>query len=136
MPAPKTPAPPKRPPPPPLPPPNADVILDVDTTDGHLHFVLANIGPLPAHAVRVRFSHVVRNLAGLRVGDNPLYAQLEFLAPGRRLPLFVDTLTGYLRRRQPMRFNVRLDWCDDAGHAQRRTITHDLTAWTQLRTTL
>ena len=111
-------------------------LLDIDAGDGSLHFVLENIGCLPAHTVRVRFSRAVRDLAGLRVGDNPLYTQLGFLAPGRRLPLFVDTLTGYLQRRQPMCFDVRLAWCDDAGTPRRRTISHDLTAWTQLRTTL
>jgi hypothetical protein len=124
------------PPPPPPPPASADVILDVDAGDGSLHFVLENIGTMPAHAVRVRFSRALRDLAGLRVGDNPLFTHLEFLAPGRRLTLFVDTLPGFLARRQPMRFDVKLAWCDDAGRPQRRSITHDLTAWTQLRTTL
>jgi hypothetical protein len=132
---------PRKPPPPPLPQPlpppaAADVILDVDVRNGTLHFVLHNIGLQPAHAVRVRFSRVLRDVAGLRVGDNPLYTQLAFLAPGRQLALFVDTLAGYMQRRQPMQFDVRLTWCDDAGRPQHRSLSHDLTAHTQLRSTL
>jgi hypothetical protein len=34
-----------------------------------------------------------------------------------------------------MRFEVKLDWCDDAGHTHRRTLTHDLAAWSALRET-
>jgi hypothetical protein len=111
------------------------VILDVETDAGELHFVLASIGPAPAHAVRVRFSRVLRDVAGLRVNDNPLFTQLEFLGPDRRVRHFIDTLTGYAQRRQPMRFVVKLDWCDDTGQAHRRTLTHDLAAWSALRAT-
>jgi hypothetical protein len=130
MPAAKKPAAPK-----PQPPPRreADVILDVEVEGDTLHFVLACIGPAPAHAVRVRFSRVLRDVAGLRLNDNPLFTQLEFIAAGKRVRLFVDTLAGYTQRRQPMRFEVKLDWCDDEGEAHRRTLTHDLAAWTMLR---
>jgi hypothetical protein len=123
----------KKPPPPPPPRREADVILDVEVDGGALHFVLACIGPAPAHAVRVRFSRVLRDMAGLRLNDNPLFTQLEFIAPGKRVRLFVDTLAGYIQRRQPMRFEVKLEWRDDAGETHRRGITHDLAAWTALR---
>ena len=129
----------KRPPPAPTtaPPATADVILDIELdADGTLHFVLANIGAAPAHVVRVKFSRALRDLAGERVNDNPLYTHLGFLAPGRRVRLFVDTLAGYAKRRQPLAFSVTLVWCTDAGSAQRRTISHDLAAWMQLRTTV
>jgi len=109
------------------------VILDVEVEGDSLHFVLVCIGPAPAHAVRVRFSRVLRDLAGLRLNDNPLFTQLEFMAPGKRVRLFVDTLAGYAQRRQPMRFEVKLEWRDDGGEPQRRTLTHDLAAWTALR---
>lgn len=131
----------KRPPPAPAtaPPPAApaDVILDIEVdADGTLHFVLANIGAAPAHLVRLKFSRALRDLAGQRVNDNPLYTQLGFLAPGRRVRLFVDTLAGYAKRRQPLAFGVTLAWCTDAGTAARRTLRHDLAAWMQLRTTV
>ena len=109
------------------------MILDVEVDGGALHLVLACIGPAPAHAVRVRFSRVLRDLAGLRLNDNPLFTQLEFIAPGKRVRLFVDTLAGYAQRRQPMRFEVKLEWRDDEGETHRRSLTHDLAAWTMLR---
>ena len=109
------------------------MILDVEVDGGTLHFVLACIGPAPAHAVRVRFSRVLRDVAGLRLNDSPLFTQLEFMAPGKRVRLFVDTLAGYTQRRQPMRFEVKLEWRDDDGEMHRRTLIHDLAAWTMLR---
>ena len=117
-------------------PPRSDVILDVEVERGALHFVLASGGEAHAHAVRVRFSRVIRDLAGLRVNDNPLFSRLAFLAAGRRVRLFIDTLAGYERRRQPAQFQARLEWRDDDGQRHRRTVTHDLGAWSQWRETL
>jgi len=116
--------------------PESDVIFDVEIERGMLHFVLANIGAAPAHAVRVKLDKAVRDLAGLRVNDNALYTNLEFLAPGRRVRLLVDSLAGYVERRQPMKFGVKLQWSDDQDRLLSRSIAHDLTAWTQLRDTL
>ncbi len=113
--------------------PYSDVILDVEIERGLLHFVLANIGTAPAHAVRVKLGRVVRDLAGERVNDNPLFTSLEFLAPGRRIRLLVDALSDYVARRQPMKLTATLQWTDDAGRARRRVIAHNLTAWTRLR---
>ena len=113
-------------------PTGADVILDVLVERGALHFVLACEGG-HAHGVRVRFSRVIRDLAGQRVNEQPLYTQLEFLAGGRRIPLLIDTLAGYQKRRQPMQFEARIEWHSEDGRTRRRVIRHDLTAWTRLR---
>ncbi len=110
----------------------ADVILDVLVERGALLFVLACEGG-HAHGVRVRFSRVIRDLTGQRMDEQPLYARLEFLAAGRRIPLLVDTLAGYLKRRQPMQFEVRIEWRGEDGRTRRRVIRHDLAAWTRLR---
>jgi hypothetical protein len=85
----------------PTPPAAADVILDVEIERGALHLVLECRGG-HAHSVRVRFSRVIRDLAGLRVNHNPLFTQLEFLPAGRRVRLLVDTLAGFQKRHQPM----------------------------------
>lgn len=111
---------------------DADVILDVQVDRGALHFVLACEGG-HAHGVRVRFSRVIRDLAGQRVNDQPLYTQLEFLAAGRRILLLIDTLAGYQQRRQPMQFEARLEWRSEDGRRMRRVIRHNLSAWTRLR---
>lgn len=113
----------------------ADVILDVLVERGALHFVLACEGG-HAHGVRVRFSRVIRDLAGQRMNEQPLYTQLEFLAAGRRIPLLVDTLAGYQQRRQPMQFEARIEWHGEDGRTRRRVIRHDLAAWARLRETL
>ncbi|MDH4326535.1 MAG: hypothetical protein OEW90_20550 [Betaproteobacteria bacterium] len=112
------------------------MILDVEVERGALHFVLACCGSTHAHAVRVRFNRVIRDLAGRRLGDNPLFTRLEFLPAGRRVRLFVDTLAGYSRRRQPMQFQARLEWQAEDGKRSRRTLSHDLLAWSELRETL
>ncbi|MFZ1375004.1 MAG: hypothetical protein WAS25_00250 [Geothrix sp.] len=113
----------------------ADVILDVLVERGALHFVLACEGG-HAHGVRVRFSRVIRDLAGHRLNEQPLFTQLEFLSAGRRIPLLIDTLAGYQQRKQPMQFEARLEWRTEDGRRLRRAIRHDLAAWTRLRETL
>lgn len=113
-----------------------DVLLDVEIERGALLFVLVGLGNTPAHAVRVRLNRAVRDLSGRLVGENPLFTHLELLAPGRRIALLVDSLAGYRARRQPMRFEARIDWRTDDGRALRRTLVHDLTAWSELRTLL
>lgn len=109
-----------------------DVILDFEVTRGAIEVVLACEGT-HAHGVRVRFSRVIRDLGGLRLNDNPLFSNLEFLAAGRRVRLLVDTLAGYVSRRQPLQFEVRLEWRNEGGTRMRRTIRHDLSAWLRLR---
>ena len=111
---------------------DAAVFFDIEIERGALHFVLECRGA-HAHAVRVRFSRAIRDLAGLRVNDNPLFTSLEFRPAGRRVRLLVDTLAGFVKRRQPMQFQARLEWRSDAGQRARRTIAHDLVAWTRLR---
>jgi hypothetical protein len=112
---------------------SADVILDVQIERGALHLIVAAHGTGAAHGVRVRFSRSIRDVAGMRLNDNPLFTHLEFLAPGRRVSLLVDSFASYVQRRQPMRFEVRIEWRDDAGRTLRRSLTHDLTAWSALR---
>lgn len=109
-----------------------DVILDFEVARGAIHAILACEGA-HAHGVRVRFSRVIRDLGGLRLNDNPLFSNLEFLPAGRRVRLLVDTVTGYVSRRQPMQFEVRLEWRGEGGARLRRTIRHDLSAWLRLR---
>jgi len=112
-----------------------DVFLDVEVERGLIHFVLACEGA-HAHDLRARFSRVVRDAAGLRLNDNPLFTRLSFLPAGRRVRLLVDTLAGYQERRQPMAFDIRLEWRCDDGRRHRRTLHHDLGAWLQLREVL
>jgi hypothetical protein len=120
----------------PLPPSaSPDVILDLEVSRGAIHLLLACEGG-HAHGVRVRFSRVIRDLAGERLNDNPLFSSLEFLAAGRRVRLLVDTLASYVSRRQPMQFEVRLEWRSEDGSRRRRTIRHDLSAWLHLREAL
>lgn len=110
-----------------------DLILDVELVRGVLHFVLATIGTQPVHAVRARFSRTIRDLSGASLNDSPLFTQLEFLGPGRRVPMMIDALAAYRQRRQPMRFDVRLAWRGDDGRSHARVITHDLDAWLSVR---
>lgn len=112
-----------------------DVFLDVEVERGLIHFVLACEGD-HAHGLQARFSRAIRDLAGLRVNDNPLFTRLAFLPAGRRVRLLVDTLAGYQNRRQPLVFDVRLEWRSEDGRRHRRTLHHDLGAWLQLREVL
>jgi hypothetical protein len=109
---------------------NADVILDVEFDRGLLFLVLENLGDLPAHAVRVRFEGPLNGLGGERRIDRlQLFRRLEFLAPGRRIHVFLDRSALFFAREEPTELAARVTWRTDEGARRSRTIRHDLGAY-------
>lgn len=86
------------------------VYLDVVVDDGLLFFELVNAGAEPVHAVRVRFSEAVIGAADTDIAGLGLFRRTEFLAPHKRVRVFVDTAHSYFERRQPTRLAVRVSW--------------------------
>jgi hypothetical protein len=108
----------------------ADVILDVELERGLLFLVLANLGRLPAHNVRVRFAQPLRGLGGDRRIDRlQIFRRLEFLGPRRRIRVFLDRTALFFARDEPTELEVTVTWRTDRGERRRREIRHDLAAY-------
>lgn len=113
--------------------PSADVVLDVEFEDGLLFLVLANLGPGPAHRVRVRFDAPLTGLGGARRIDRlRLFRRLEFLGPERRIRVFLDRSALLFARGQPTAVAVTVGWRNDDGSRGERRIGHDLDVYRDL----
>jgi len=109
---------------------DADVILDVELDRGLLFLVIANLGRLPAHNVRVRFGGPLHGLGGeTRVDRLQIFRRLDFLGPRRRIYVFLDRTALFFGRKEPTELEVTVTWRTDRGERRRREIRHDLAAY-------
>jgi hypothetical protein len=117
----------------PQPPRAADVLVDVDFEDGLLYLVVANIGDLPAHRVRVRIDPPLRGLGGGKRMDRlALFRRLELLAPQKRIRTLLDCAGLLFARDEPLQFSATATWRTDAGGRAERTVRHDLEIYRDL----
>lgn len=104
---------------------DTDVYVDAVAEGGLLFLELVNDGDLPATAVRVKFDQEIVGPGGDDLRSLHLWRGTEFLAPGRRIRTFVDTVASYFGRRQPDVLTVGLQWAS-GGRTFRSTVRHDL----------
>ena len=96
----------------------ADVILDVELERGLLFLVVENLGESPAHNVRVRFEQPLHGLGGERRIDRlQIFRRLEFLAPHRRIAVFLDRAALFFGRKEPTKLAATVTWRPD--HSER-----------------
>jgi hypothetical protein len=108
------------------------VVLDVELRRGAFELVLENIGPEPAHEVRVSFSHPIPGPEGYAdLGTLRLFHALGLLRPGRQIRVFVDRAAAVLER-GPRCFTAKVSCHDDSGGRLAWEYRHDLTAFADL----
>jgi hypothetical protein len=109
------------------------VILDVDFDRGLLFLVVANIGDRPAHRVRIRFEERFSGVGGtVRIDRLALFRKLEFLAPHKSIPVFLDRSAAYFARGEPTRITAAISWLTPDGARRTSTIHHDLEIYRDL----
>lgn len=108
-----------------------DVYVDVVFDDGLLYFVICNDGAVAAERVRVGFDRPVLGADGLDMSKIGAFTRLEYLAPGKRLPVFFDRAHSYFARRQRSRITMKVTW-----RSGRRdfaaSMTHDMRVYADL----
>lgn len=111
----------------------ADVILDVVFDRGLLFLVVANMGDRPAHRVRIRFGEPFSGVGGTkRIDRLALFRKLEFLAPHKSIPVFVDRSAAYFARGEPTRITAEVVWRTPEGERRAITVHHDLEIYRDL----
>lgn len=109
----------------------ADVYVDVEREDGLLFFVICNDGTSPATRVRITFDRPVIGADGLDVTQLGAFSHLEFLAPNKRIRVFIDRSHAYFARRQRSAITMKLAW--RAGKSSlSSSITHDMRLYADL----
>lgn len=104
-----------------------EVIVDFEFRQGLFFISVRNLGARPALNVRVEFSPAFTGVSpGTAVTQLPLFRDLTFLAPGRRIATFLDTSANYFERNQPTRIKVHVRYHDAAGSAYANRFEHNL----------
>lgn len=104
-----------------------EVIVDFLFEDGLFFIAISNIGTRPATQVRITFDQVIRGEGGRKeVSDLALFQNIEFLAPGRSITMFLDSSAAYFARKEPTRIAVQLDYKDMEGLKYKTSILHNL----------
>ena len=112
---------------------DAGVILDVVFERGLLFLVVANLGDVPAHAVRIRFEQRFSGLGGTKRMDRlALFRKLEFLAPHRSIEVFLDRSASYFARGEPTTLDAAIAWRTPDGARRSSTVRHDLEIYRDL----
>jgi hypothetical protein len=110
-----------------------EVILDVVFDRGLLFLAVANIGDRPAHRVRIRFEERFSGVGGtVRIDRLTLFRKLEFLAPHKSIPVFLDRSAAYFARGEPTRITAAISWLTPDGARRTSTIHHDLEIYRDL----
>lgn len=124
-------------PPPPGRPPQArpDVIFDVTADEGLFVVHLKNIGSAPAYQVATVFASPFLGADARKpVSALRLFRKLAFLPPGKSFSHFVDTLSGYCARKQPLVLTATVSYRDRDGARYEERCVHDLRVYQELRT--
>ena len=114
-------------PPPSTYPSGPDVIVDFVFDRGMLFIAIENIGDKPAFEVRVKFSESIRGAEGTKdFSALPLFHNLEFLAPHKKITNFLDSSASYFRSKQPTKISAEIVFKESNGTQKSVTIRHNL----------
>jgi hypothetical protein len=107
--------------------PAPEVIVDF-VWDDELFFVcVENISDRPALRVTTAFDPKFRGGGGaINVSELPLFQNIEFLAPHKRIITFLDDCSSFFARHEPTRITAKIHFQDDQGKKYAKTIHHDL----------
>lgn len=110
-----------------------DVIVDFEFRQGLFFLSIRNAGTKPAINVRVDFAPPFTGCAGEKsVTELPLFKDLTYLAPDRRIETFVDTSASYFQRKQPTRIKVSVEYRDSHGRRFAESFEHNLEIYREI----
>jgi hypothetical protein len=112
--------------------PDDGVVVDVVFEGGLLYLELANLADRPALKVRCRFEPPLVDLQGRNVTELPVFREVAFLGPRRRIRTLLDSSAGYFARKSARRVKVTVEF-ERPGEARRTTeVAHDLAVFREL----
>lgn len=103
-----------------------DVIVDFVFDDGLFFISISNISDQPAYKVSIAFDPKVCRLDGQDIATLPLFRNIEFLAPHKKIVMFLDSSAAYFSRGGPIQVSALISYRDVQGTKRTATINHDL----------
>ena len=99
---------------------------------GLFHLELANLGRRPALNVSCRFDEPLTGMHERVVTQLPLFENVPFLMPGKRIRTLLDSSAAYFARGEPTTITVAVSHQDQNGRRHRTTIEHNLEIYRDL----
>lgn len=111
-----------------------EVIVDFEYDNrGLLFVIIQNIGFSSAYQTSIKFDSEITGVGGDRkLTDLNIFNSLEFLPPGKRIRIFVDTFLSYLNRKQPLILNTIISYSNKNKQKFREVIKHDLSIYEEV----
>ena len=110
----------------------AEVVLDIDLTDGYFEIVLVNVGGGVAHDIKVDFSRTVIGVDDTAISALPVFQRLRTLRPKKEVRIFLDTAVDLFARRKLNAFGATVRWSDTTGSEHKAAYRHDLDIYREL----
>ncbi len=99
---------------------------------GFFHLELVNLGRRPALNVSCRFEKPLSGADGTIVTQLPLFENVPFLMPGKRIRTLLDLSAAYFARGEPTTFTATVSYQDRNGRRHRTAIEHNLEIYRDL----
>jgi hypothetical protein len=112
--------------------PGGDVVLDVVFEAGFFHLELVNLGRRPALNVSCRFEKQLTGIAGTIVTQLPLFENVPFLMPGKRIRTLLDSSAAYFARGEPTTIATTVSYEDRNGRRHQTAIEHNVEIYRDL----
>jgi hypothetical protein len=104
-----------------------DVIVDFIFERGFFYITVINIGEAPAFQISVNFNCEIRGVAGTKlISEMPLFRNIGFMPPNKRITTFLDTSASYFGRGQPVEIETKISFNDRHGKRYINHIEHNL----------
>ncbi|WP_292639589.1 hypothetical protein [Nitrososphaera sp.] len=91
-----------------------------------MFIVIANVGFSSARRISIRCDKEIRDFRGEQITAMEIFRRLEFMPPGKRIRIFVNSFAAYLKARQPLRPKFTVTYFDRRQRKQIDVITHNL----------
>jgi hypothetical protein len=104
----------------------ADVVVDVVYEEGVFHLELVNLGSAPALHVSCRFEPPLTGPDGRPLAKLPLFRDVPFLMPGKRIRTLLDASAAWFAREEPTRVTAEVHWRERNGERRSQRVEHDL----------
>ena len=111
-----------------------EVIVDFEYDNcGLLFVIIQNIEFSSAYQALIKFESEIIGIRGdKKLTDMRIFRSLEFLPPGKRIRIFVDTLVSYLNRKQPLILNIIISSSNKNKRKFQEVIKHDLSIYKEI----
>ena len=99
---------------------------------GFFHLELVNLGRRPALNVSCRFDKPLSGIDGTIVTQLPLFENVPFLMPGKRIRTLLDSSAAYFARDEATTVTATVSYQDRNGRRHQTAIEHNVEIYRDL----